>query len=150
MERLPTNYNSIKDLSYIGADDILAVELNAALLNLDECFDLLFIEKEHLAERELDILTRVHTRGKKKAIADATSILFQRMRDRNGSGACIEFLQNCGKFSIDAESNGTNSTGGHSGFNFNVYMDEDKKDKKEATDKTSSIDGTPNPLAEAS
>jgi hypothetical protein len=133
-ERLPTNYNTIEGLEYISSDDILACELNAALLDLEEIFDILFIEKEHLSQREFQILVSAHKRGRKKSIADATSTLFQRMRDRNGTAACIEYLQNCGKFSIETTGANSASTKGSSGFQFNVFMPEDEVIPKEVTD----------------
>ena len=49
-DRLPTNPNAIKGLEYISSEDVLACEINAALLDLPEIFEMLFIEPEHLSE----------------------------------------------------------------------------------------------------
>jgi len=123
-DRLPTNYNTIKGLEYISADDILQCELSAALLDLEEIYEMLFIDSQHLSDYESSIMKRAHRRGRKKSIADASGLLFQRMRDRNGTAACIEYLQNCGKFSIEGSHTPTSSQGG---FQFNVFMPEDEE-----------------------
>ena len=118
-ERLASNYNQIGDLVYITPEDLLVVELNASLLDLAELFEMLFIEQEHLSEHELSVITRVHAKGKRKAIADAATHLFQRMKGNNGTDACIEFLKTAGKFTIE----GTPAPGtGQGGFAFNVFM----------------------------
>lgn len=123
MDRLSTNYNSAKGLEYITPEDLLSVELNAALLDLDECYDMLFIENEHLSEKEDRLLKAAHRRGKKKSIANAANHLFKQMETKSGTAACIEFLRNCGKFSIEGTP-GTNGAAG--GFNFNVIMPGDE------------------------
>lgn len=122
--RLPTNYNQIKGLEYITSEDILQCELSAAMLDLEEIYEMLFIEEQHLSSYEAVIMKKAHRRGRKKSIADATATLFQRMRDRNGTAACIEYLQNCGKFSIEGGATANQSTAG--GFQFNVFMPEDE------------------------
>ena len=122
MDRLPTSYNLLEGLKYISSDDLISIEKNAALLSLEETYEMLFIEPDHLSEDELLYCRKAHRRGKKMAIANACDVLFQRMRDRNGTSACIEFLQNCGKFSIDAKADPTHATKS-SGFSFNVFMD---------------------------
>lgn len=126
--RITTNYNSIKDLVYITSEDLNVIEINAALLDLPELYSMLFIEAEHLTEAEVRYTEAAHLRGKKKAIANASDHLFARMKERNGTAACVEFLQNCGKFSIDAESSGSTSGNGSSGFAFNVFMPGDKSE----------------------
>jgi len=124
-ERFSTNYNLAKGLEYITCEDLLAVELNAGLLDLKECYELLFIEAEHLSDYELAYLKKAHNRGKQKAVTNACDYLFQRMKDRNGSAACIEYLRNAGKFTIEGSSTtASNSSNSSGGFSFNVVLPE--------------------------
>ena len=117
-ERLPTNYNKIDDLEYIDSEDLLQIELNAKILELDECYDILFIDSAELSEREVDICKAVHTRGRKMGLTQAAGHLFGQMKQRNGAGAALDYLkQYSGTFSIESAPSSAGS-----GFNFNVIM----------------------------
>lgn len=119
--RLSTNYNKLGDLVYLDSEDLLAIEINAKMLELDECFDMLFIEKDELSEYEFAVCKKAHRRGRKTAIADAGKHLFSQMQTRNGTQACMEYLkQMSGTFQMEV----TPDAGSGSGFTFNVMMPE--------------------------
>ena len=135
MDRVTTNADKLSDLEYITSEDLLVIELNAALLDLEELFEMLFIDPDELSENELKYCKLFFRKGRKGAIANATKHLFRRMEERNGTSACIEFLQNCGKFTIEGTSDPLKpgKSSGSGGFAFNVYMPGDKKPEAEAS-----------------
>ena len=124
-ERLPQNYQEI-DLEYLDADDLLQIEQYAGILELEECYDFLFVDSDDIPESEHDIAVKVHKRGRKKAIGSALGHLIGRMKDRNGTQACIEYLrQFAGTFHIETTPEASASS---HGFNSNVIMPDDKKE----------------------
>lgn len=123
-DRLSTNYAKIDNLAYIDAEDLIAIEINAKILTLPECYEILFISPSELSDHETDCADMAHTRGRKTALVMAADALFSQMRAKNGSVACMEYLkQMSGNFSLEL----TPAPGSASGFSFNVYMPEDDK-----------------------
>ena len=130
-ERLSTNYASIDNLAYIDAEDLIAIEINAKILTIEECYALLFIMPDELSEHEDYCANMAHTRGRKKALVLAADNLFSQMGSRNGSVACMSYLQQMsGNFSLEV----TPSPGSTSGFSFNVFMPEDEEKNEKRKD----------------
>ena len=124
-DRMPINYNKIEGLNYIDCEDLLSIELNAKVLELPQCFELLFIVQDELPQDELEYCQSAHKRGRHKGLTQACDHLFRNMQARNGTNACIEYLrQFSGTFQVDI----IPSAGSATGFNFNVIMPEDKSE----------------------
>jgi len=119
MERLPTNYSQIKDMKVLAAEDLLNIELMAKTLQLDDCLAALFLTASDLDDRELNIATRVHAKGRQLGVKEAGDNLFNQMRNRTGTLACLEYLRQMSSTFVMEVGAATSSNG--NGFSFNVY-----------------------------
>lgn len=129
MARLPTNYNKLEDLPTIEPDDLLNIELLARVLSVQECFEYLLLEESELTAEELAICNKVHRRGLKRGIHEATQALFSQMKSRGGTDACLNYLKTfAGQFTVETEPGGAAAAG----FNFSVTLTEDQKKPDEA------------------
>lgn len=125
MVRIPVNYNSLTDLVYICSDDLVAIEINAKVLEFDEVLDHLLIDQADLTQRELTLCKKAHRRGRLEGLVQAGQNLFSQMKARNGTVACLEYLkQHSSSFQMEVSP----SPGSASGFAFNVIMPEDSGD----------------------
>ena len=117
LERLPTNYLLIKDLEILSAEDLLAIELAAKVLEFEEALQSIFLEAADLSDKEVALAKRVWRRGRFQGIQEAGTKLFKQMENRNGTQACIDYLrQMSGTFSLEVTPVSTGS-----GFSFNVF-----------------------------
>ena len=123
MDRLPTNYTKVRGLEYIDNEDLLSIEQDSRFLDLDDCLIALFVDKRKLSDWELDVVTQVHKRGRQKGITQAGELLFRNMSAKTGTNACLEYLrQFSSDFTIDVT---PMHSGSSSGFNFNVYANDE-------------------------
>lgn len=115
------NYRNL-DLEYLEPSDLHIIEIKAKGLSLDDCFDYLLIDKEHIPAAELLIAQKAWRRGRTAALSTAVDKLFSSMETRNGGSIALEYLRTLSTtFHLEPSSTGTNSVGG---FSFNIVMPE--------------------------
>lgn len=116
-ERIPTNYAKIEDLQTITAEDLFSIELMAKTLSMSDCLDALFLTEDDLTPREINIVTRVHARGRQLGVQKAGDNLFMLMKQRNGTLAALEYLkQMSSTFTLEIAPEAKSG-----GFSFNVF-----------------------------
>lgn len=120
-KRLPQVLKDIEGLIYLNTEDLLTIEQAASAMTLEDCFDLLMVDKAEVPKYDMHVATAVHKRGRTKGIQDAVSKLFVHMGTRTGGASSIEYLnQMSGEFQVEA----TRTPG--TGFAFNVVIPEEK------------------------
>lgn len=130
---MDTNYNNL-DLNYLDPEDLYAIELKAKALTLEDCYDYLHIDPEHLPEHEAVYAQKAWRRGRMSSIATAAEKLFSSMNGRNGGTFALEYLKALSStFQIEPTPGATPG-----GFSFNVIMPEDQVGSKKTKSKSNS------------
>lgn len=102
-KRLPTKIRDIEGLEFLNVDDLLDIERAAASISLDDCFDLLMVDKAEIPPYDLSVATKVHKRGRASGVQTAVDKLFTHMSTRAGGTSSLEYLkQMSGEFQVEA------------------------------------------------
>lgn len=97
--------NLPKELKIFDADALEVVETLSAGLSEEEVLDYFAVTQEQLDESPLDqtIFIAAFKRGKSKAKAEATRLLFRSMADKNGTNAAALYLKTFGAQWADSQ-----------------------------------------------
>ena len=123
LHRVKPDSLNIPDLEILDEEDLLIIDLKASILSLEECLAFLCLTSDDLPEYDLCMATKIHTRGRLRAVSTAGEKLFSAMSMRGGGAVSLDYLrQMSSNFQLTLTPNPSSA----SGFTFNVVMpDED-------------------------
>ncbi len=114
-------------LKFFKLEDMVRIEAMAASMSRPEIFDYYMIDEE-LGKDELFVIDKAVSRGRSRAIHDASDNLFKQMKDsKGGAAACLSYL----KRYASGYQGEVDDSEGKEGFtyNLNINVDADKGNK---------------------
>ena len=121
MSRTEIDYKN-EELDYLDKDDMIAIELKAKALTLEECLAFLCVDIADVPEAEIKVAKKAWRRGRSVALDSAASKMFAAMSMRGGGVVAMDYLKQLSDtFSVEATPIGKSGDG----FTFNVVMPED-------------------------
>jgi hypothetical protein len=121
MSRTNPDYKNV-ELEYLDSDDMLAIELKAKALDLEECLGFLCVDQADVPEADMKVAKKAWRRGRSVALNTAAEKMFSAMSMRGGGVVAMDYLSKLSNtFQVEATPLG--KTG--DGFTFNVVMPDD-------------------------